>query len=89
MKVEPARSRVVGPERPAGYTKATVNIQANRNTCSDTPPPTKITTGSQVTFQNPEYTEEKKDEYLPLNIPALREQWFEKCSDLLGPIPLV
>ena len=88
-KVEPARSRVVGPERPTGNTKAMVNIRANRNTHSDTLPPTKKTTGSRVTFQNPEYTEEKKDEYHPSNKPALREQWFEKCSDLLGSIPLV
>jgi hypothetical protein len=26
--------------------------------------------------------------YSPVDIPRLREQWFEECSDLLGPIPL-
>jgi hypothetical protein len=26
--------------------------------------------------------------YSPSDISALREQWFERCSDLLGPIPL-
>src|SRR5882762_831332 len=29
-----------------------------------------------------------KDPYVPLNIPKLREQWFNRNSDLLGPIPL-
>ena len=29
-----------------------------------------------------------KDPYVPLNIPTLQEQWFNRNSDLLGPIPL-
>jgi len=29
-----------------------------------------------------------KDPYIPLNIPKLQEQWFNRNSDLLGPIPL-
>jgi hypothetical protein len=29
-----------------------------------------------------------KDPYVPSNIPKLQEQWFDRNSDLLGPIPL-
>ena len=50
-------------------------------------PKVDIRANRKVRGEQPSALKLEKD-YSVSDIPALREQWFEECSDLLGPIPM-
>src|ERR1700676_1679482 len=68
--------------------RPTVGFRANRNVDES-----KRSTQNNIKIQTRPQVEardlvDSKDPYVPSNIPKLREQWFDRNSDLLGPIPL-
>jgi hypothetical protein len=68
--------------------KLTIGFRANRNISKS-----KWSARKNVTSETRPRVETRslvnlKDPYVPSNIPKLREQWFDRNSDLLGPIPL-
>ena len=68
--------------------RLTVGFRANRNIGESKRSAQKninIKTRPQVEACSPVNS---KEPYVPSNIPKLREQWFDRNSDLLGPIPL-
>src|SRR6202790_5596351 len=68
--------------------RPTVGFQANRNIGESKRSAQKninIKTRPRVEARSPVNL---KEPYVPSNIPKLREQWFDRNSDLLGPIPL-
>ena len=68
--------------------RPTVGFRANRNigeSKRSAQKNIKIQTRPRVEAQS---LVDSKDPYVPSNIPKLREQWFDRNSDLLGPIPL-
>ena len=47
-----------------------------------------LTSVNNPTSDNRAQENRTKNKYSPSDIPRLREQWFDKTSDLTGPIPL-
>src|SRR5882762_5412203 len=68
--------------------KPTIGFRANRNISESkrfAQQDTNIETRPRVEARS---LANSKDPYVPSNIPKLREQWFNRNYDLLGPIPL-
>jgi|SRR5882762_4586153 len=68
--------------------RLTIGFQANRN-ISESKWPAQKNIKQETRPQVETWSlVNSKDPYVPSNIPKLQEQWFNRNSNLLGPIPL-
>jgi len=68
--------------------KLTIGFRASRNISESKRPAQKNTLAIGGPWVNTQSLVNSEDPYILSNIPNLREQWFDRNSDLLGPIPL-